>query len=52
MGFHDQAKVRKCKVEKNNPIVNALNRTKEVRARARTRLRVCDVYKQTHTHTP
>ena len=31
MGFHDQAKVRKCKVEKNNAIVNALNRTKEVR---------------------
>lgn len=50
MGFHDQAKVRKCKVEKNNPIVNALNRTKEVRAH--TRLRVCDVYEKKHTHTP
>lgn len=30
VGFHDQAKVRKCKAEKNNAVVNALNRTKEV----------------------
>lgn len=32
VGFHDQAKVRKCKAEKNNAVVNALNRTKEVGA--------------------
>ncbi|KAM3576351.1 hypothetical protein VYU27_001702 [Nannochloropsis oceanica] len=31
IGFHDQSKVRKIKVEKCNSIVNALNRTKEER---------------------
>ncbi len=30
VGFNDPAKVRKCKAEKNNAVVNALNRTKEV----------------------
>jgi hypothetical protein len=31
IGFHDSTKIKKIKVEKDNSIVNRLNKTKEVR---------------------
>jgi hypothetical protein len=30
VGFHDKTKVKRIKVEKDNAIVNRVNRTKEV----------------------